>query len=71
LKKIFNFLCKKCGDFEEYVEYTQTTECPTCGGQAAKIITAPTIKLEGISGAFPGAAISWEKRHKITKSRDE
>lgn len=65
MKKIFNFHCKSCDEyFEKYIEYTQTTECPSCSGQADKIITAPTIKLEGYSGAFPGAAMQFDKKHR-------
>jgi len=72
MRVLYNFTCRDCKDtFEKYIEYTQITECPSCGGQADKIITAPTIKLEGISGAFPGAAMAWEKKHKFITSQDE
>ena len=72
MRVLFNFTCRDCKDsFEKYIEYTQITECPSCGGQADKMITAPSIKLEGISGAFPGAAMSWEKKHKFISSQDE
>ena len=72
MKILFNFSCGNCkNNFEKYTAYTQTTECPSCSGQADKLISAPTIKLEGISGAFPGAAMSWEKKHKFVPSQDE
>lgn len=72
MKILFNFSCRNCKNtFEKYTEYTQTTECPSCSGQADKLISAPTIKLEGISGAFPGAARLWEKKHKFVPSQDE
>lgn len=65
MKKIFNFSCRDCKDsFEKYTEYTQVTECPSCGGQADKVITAPTIKLEGYSGSFPGAAMQFDRKHR-------
>lgn len=65
MRKLFNFTCKDCSEtFEKLTEYTQITECPSCGGQADKIITAPTIKLEGYSGAFPGAAMQFDKKHR-------
>lgn len=65
MRKIFNFTCRECNEhFEKLIEYTQSTECPSCGGQADKVITAPTIKLEGYSGAFPGAAMQFDKKHR-------
>ena len=71
MKILFNFLCRDCKNtFEKYTEYTQVTECSSCGGQADKLITAPTVKLEGISGAFPGAYYQFEKKH-IEKLKQE
>jgi putative FmdB family regulatory protein len=65
MRVLYNFTCRDCKDtFEKYTEYTQLAECPSCGGQADKIITAPTIKLEGITGAFPGAYAQFEKKHR-------
>lgn len=65
MKKLFNFSCRECDEyFEKLIEYTQITECPSCGGQADKVITAPTIKLEGYSGAFPGAAMQFDRKHR-------
>jgi len=63
MKRIYEFKCEIHGIFEEYVEYSQEHTCPTCGQLSPKIISAPQIKLEGITGAFPGAAMSWEKKH--------
>jgi hypothetical protein len=35
------------------------------------MISTPTISLEGYSGSFPGAAIAWEKKHRmIADTRD-
>lgn len=65
MKKLFEFKCSECNEyFEKYTEYTQTTECPSCSGQAVKIISAPTVKLEGYSGAFPGAAMQFDRKHR-------
>lgn len=65
MKKLFNFTCRDCKDyFEKYIEYTQLTDCPSCGGQADKVITAPSIKLEGYSGAFPGEAMKFDRKHR-------
>lgn len=38
--------------------------CNTCGLTAEYKISAPTVKLEGITGAFPGAYDRWEKVRK-------
>lgn len=37
--------------------------CKVCGNEAVYIISAPRVKLEGISGDFPGAYAKWEKVH--------
>lgn len=65
MKRLYEFKCSSCGNtFDEVTEYTQTHSCPLCGGVADKVITSPAIKLEGITGAFPGAYYQWEKKHK-------
>ena len=72
MKTIFEFQCRKCKDtFEKLTEYIKETECPSCGSMADKIISAPRISLEGISGAFPDAAAAWEKKHKFIPQQDE
>jgi hypothetical protein len=43
-------------------------ECRNCGGEMKRVIGMPTVKLEGISGDFPGAHHRWatirEERHR-------
>ena len=64
MKILYNFQCRDCKEsFEKLTEYTQVSTCPLCGEVADKLITAPTIKLEGHTGSFPGAAWAWEKKH--------
>ncbi len=64
MKRLFDFQCRDCKEsFEKLTEYTQVSTCPLCGAEADKIITAPRISLEGITGSFPGAAWAWEKKH--------
>jgi putative FmdB family regulatory protein len=72
MKRLYDFQCTTCqSQFDKYTEYCATTSCPSCGNDAQKIISAPTIKLEGITGAFPGAAARWEKMHnQRSKQRD-
>jgi len=63
MKILYDFECKDCGVFEKIIEYTQKTDCPTCGKESTKLISTPTIKLEGMSGAFPDAHAKWAKTH--------
>jgi putative FmdB family regulatory protein len=65
MKKLFEFQCSHCNHyFEELTEYTKTLTCPSCGKEADKLISTPRVHLEGHSGSFPGAAMSWEKKRK-------
>ena len=72
MKKLFEFKCRDCNTVtEKLIEYTKETTCSHCGGVADKIISQSSVKLEGITGSFPGAAMAWEKRHtNIAKKRD-
>jgi len=63
MKILYDFECKNCGVFEAMVEYTKEIDCPTCDRKAYKLISTPTIKLEGWSGDFPKAHLAWEKKH--------
>lgn len=61
-KLLRNFICENCGrDYERFID-TQThyIHC-TCGSKAYKVIGMPTVKLEGITGAFPDAHRKWAK----------
>lgn len=65
MKRLYDFRCEPCDLVtEEYTEYKTTSTCPSCGGETTKTIGTPHVKLEGVSGAFPGAAIRWEKMHR-------
>ncbi len=60
---LFDFECPNCANvFEELVSTDKlTTPCPECASEASRMISAPTITLDGCSGHFPGAALKWEK----------
>lgn len=63
MKRIFEFRCVKGHVSEKYVDDSVTVvQCPHCGNDSSRIISAPRISLEGITGDFPGAAMAWEKR---------
>jgi putative FmdB family regulatory protein len=61
---LFDFKCEACSEvFEEFTKEKRTMPCPKCGCNANRMISAPTIKLEGWSGSFPSAADAWVKKH--------
>lgn len=71
MKVLFSFQCRDCKEtFDKLTEYTQVSTCPLCGSDADKLISAPRIDLEGVSGSFPGAAIAWANKHKPIAQRD-
>lgn len=70
MKKLFDFQCRDCKEvFEELTEYKQTSTCPLCNSEADKLISTPRISLEGYSGSFPGAALAWEKKHRLSANK--
>ena len=61
MKRIFEFACNDYHITERLVDDSiRTVQC-TCGKDADRIVSAPTVKLEGITGAFPGAYDRWER----------
>ena len=61
---LYDFKCT-CGHvFEAMANIRDKAhECGRCGDQANRVISAPTIKLEGHSGDFPTAHRKWVKTH--------
>jgi predicted nucleic acid-binding Zn ribbon protein len=63
--RVFDFICPNGHRNELFVSaQTDETKCPECDKLAQRVISAPSVKLEGWSGSFPGAAMKWEKKHK-------
>lgn len=63
---IYEYVCSD-GHTSEHLTKVADRELPVvchCGNWANYKISAPTVKLEGITGAFPGAYDRWEKVHK-------
>ena len=59
--RVFDFQCVDGHRNEMFVEAdTLSMQCVTCGKIAQRMIAAPRCQLEGITGAFPGAALKWE-----------
>ena len=64
MKRIYEFVCENGHKIERYCDYeAQETQCE-CGGSANRTISAPSVKLEGCSGHFPGAAMKFDRKHR-------
>lgn len=47
---IYDYRCKQCGHrFEKIQGFSdpEIKECPTCGGEVEKMITAPSVQFKG------------------------
>jgi len=73
MKIIRDFKCGACEKVTERFIDAEVIEIDCeCGGQANKMIGIPTIKLEGITGAFPSAYHKWaDDREKRAKKHAE
>lgn len=70
--RVFDFRCAAGHVTEHFVEAgTESVRCPECGEPAARQIAAPRSQLEGITGAFPGAAMAWEKRRESHMKKEK
>ena len=62
-RRIFEFLCANSHRTEALVnEEVQHLHCSKCGSEAARIISATRVNLEGCSGSFPTASDSWVRK---------
>lgn len=62
-KLFFEFVCEEGHLFDKLVDSeSRTTDCRVCGKPAERIISTPMVKLEGVTGDFPGAAMQWERK---------
>lgn len=72
MKRIYEFACSEGHISEAYVdsEY-RTIRCRTCDNTATRIVSKPLVKLEGVTGSFPGAYHKWERKRneKIAQER--
>lgn len=61
-KLLREFHCGSCNARSERFIDTSVTSIPCeCGGIAQKVISLPTVSLEGITGSFPGAYDRWAR----------
>jgi hypothetical protein len=73
MKIIRDFKCKSCEKvIERFIDAEVIEITCECGCEANKVIGLPTIKLEGITGAFPGAYHKWaDDREKRARKHAE
>jgi hypothetical protein len=64
MKRMFDFACANGHKTERLVDYETTGFKCECGGIANRIISAPSISLEGWSGSFPGSANKFDRKHR-------
>ena len=63
MRTMRDFICGDCGQLTEKLVDTEyrMIECPECDGDAVQQMGMPTVRLEGITGSFPGAADKWAR----------
>lgn len=60
--RVFEFLCDTGHLNESFVDSeVRVHPCKKCGKDAHRIVSAGNVKLEGITGDFPGAYQRWER----------
>ena len=69
---LYEYRCRTDGVFEAWKPLDERYEapCPKCGRLCPKILSAPRVKLDPLSGDFPGATMSWTKKRE-EKMRQE
>lgn len=68
--RVFDFLCPNGHVVEEFVEGDTMEIVCHCGLVSTRKPAAPRAQLEGITGAFPGAAMAWEKRRESHMAKE-
>ena len=64
MKRIYEFACESGHRTEKLVGYETTNVQCNCGSVAHRIMSAPSIKLEGWSGSFPTSASQFDRKHR-------
>lgn len=63
--RVFDYRCSNGHINEVFVnDINQHVPCSTCGATTERLVSIPSVKLEGITGAFPGAYLKWENKRK-------
>ena len=62
-RRFFEFYCDNAHRTEAFVDdEIRNMPCKECGQDAHRIVSAPTMKLEGWTGSFPTAYDAWERK---------
>ena len=63
MRTLRDFVCGDCGTRVEKLVSIEfhSIECDECQGTAMQQMGMPTVRLEGITGSFPGAAEKWAR----------
>ena len=72
--RMFEFLCMNSHRIEALVDPdTPHLICGKCGQEAAKVISAPTVSLEGVTGSYPTAYDAWNRKRseKLAQERKQ
>lgn len=71
-KRIYEYSCGRHITDAYIGEEVLQVKCHICGLPADRIISAPMVKLDPISGDFPTALDKWEKAHsKVIRTPDD
>jgi len=67
----FDFRCLTCDlKSELLVKSDAKPPCPSCGGDTKRLISAPTIGIDGKDPSFPGEYERWDKK-RIKKAKED
>ena len=70
--RVFDYQCPEGHVTEQFVnDINQLLSCSTCGAITKRLVSTPTINLEGCTGAFPGAALKWDKKRQEKMAQEK
>jgi hypothetical protein len=69
--RVFDFLCKNGHTVERFVDSDIVENECECGAMGVRQLAAPRAQLEGVTGAFPGAADKWERNRASHMAKEQ
>ena len=70
--RVFDFLCPNGHMQERFISVeAETVSCNVCDNKAFRQLSTPQVKLEGVTGNFPGAAMKWERKHREQLAKEQ
>jgi hypothetical protein len=71
-RRIFEFVCSNAHRTEAFVDTAiHATPCKECGAEATRVISAPSMRLEGCTGDFPSAADAWVRKRSQKMAQEQ